>query len=255
MTNLQVVKGASWVELHLDRPEKKNALTSEMYADLAEAMVAADGNPDVRSIIIAGRGMGFCAGNDLADFLSSPLDDSSPVWFFLNAISTTPKVLIAAVQGPCVGIGATMLLHCDHVVASETAALQYNFTKMALVPEAASSLLLPRAVGHLKASELLLLGDVVPATEALRLGLVSRVVADGEQLAGAQTFASRIGALPPQAVRLTKQLIKSETDGVARRMGQENAIFKRCIASPEFKAAVGAFMESRAHRSSPKTTG
>jgi enoyl-CoA hydratase/carnithine racemase len=244
--HVESVQGASWVELHLNRADKKNALTGAMYAALAEALIAADADPKVRSIILAGHGLAFCAGNDLQDFLATPLDENSPVWAFLKAIAMAQKPLIAAVQGPAVGVGATMLLHCDYVVAAPSAALQFSFAKMALVPEAASSLLLPRVVGHLKASELLLLGDPVSAGEALRLGLVNKVVGEGEQLAAARAFAARVAALPPQAIAITKQLLKSETVGVMARMGEEALVFGQQLKSAEFKEAVSAFMQKRA---------
>lgn len=244
--HVEIVQGASWVELHLNRADKKNALTGDMYAALAAALVAADADPNVRAVILAGRGPAFCAGNDLQDFLTTPLDHNSPVFAFLRAIASARKPLIAAIQGSAVGVGATMLLHCDYVVAAPSAALQFSFAKMALVPEAASSLLLPRAVGHLKASQLMLLGDPVTADEALRLGLVNAVVAEGEQLDGARAFASRIAALPPQAVAMTKRLLKSETTGVAERMGEEAVVFGAQLKSAEFKEAVAAFMEKRA---------
>jgi enoyl-CoA hydratase/carnithine racemase len=244
--HVEVVQGASWVELHLNRADKKNALTGAMYASLAAALIDADADPKVRSIILAGHGPAFCAGNDLQDFLTTPLDETSPVWSFLKAIATAQKPLIAAVQGPAVGVGATMLLHCDYVVAAPSAALQFSFAKMALVPEAASSLLLPHVVGHLKASELMLLGDSVPADEAQRLGLVNRVVGEGEQLAVARAFAERIAALPPQAIAMTKKLLKSETSGVVARMGEEAIVFGQQLKSAEFKEAVAAFMQKRA---------
>jgi enoyl-CoA hydratase/carnithine racemase len=244
--HVEVVQGASWVELHFNRADKKNALTGAMYAALAAALINADGDPKVRSIILAGQGPAFCAGNDLQDFLTTPLDENSPVFAFLKAIATAQKPLIAAVQGPAVGVGATMLLHCDYVVAAPSAALQFSFAKMALVPEAASSLLLPRVVGHLKASELMLLGDPVPADEALRLGLVNRVVGEGEQLEVARAFGRRIAALPPRAIAMTKQLLKSETSGVMERMGDEALVFGQQLKSAEFKEAVSAFMQKRA---------
>jgi enoyl-CoA hydratase/carnithine racemase len=247
--HVEIVQGASWVELHLNRADKKNALTGEMYEALALGLSAANianGDPKVRSVILAGKGSAFCAGNDLQDFLTTPLDMKSPVLSFLEAIANIRCPLIAAVQGPAVGVGATMLLHCDYVVAAPSAALQFSFAKMALVPEAASSLLLPRVVGHLKASELMLLGDPVPAEEALRLGLVNKVVGEGEQLEAARAFAARVGALPPQAVDATKYLLKRDTEGVTRRMQEEFVEFGRQLKSAEFKEAVSAFMQKRA---------
>ncbi len=244
--HIEIIQGQSWVELHLNRVEKKNALTGAMYAALAAALVAADADPKVRCIVLAGHGAAFCAGNDLQDFVTTPLNEHSPVFAFLRAIALAKKPLVAAIQGPAVGVGATMLLHCDFVVAAPSAAVQFSFAKMALVPEAASSLLLPRVVGHLKASELMLLGDPVGADEALRLGLINRVVGEGEQLDAARAFAGRIAALPPQAVAMTKHLLKSETGGVMARMNEEAGVFGQQLTSAEFKEAVAAFMEKRA---------
>jgi len=233
------------LEIRLNRPDKKNAITAAMYGAMAEAMDAAAKDGTVRAILFSGAGDAFCAGNDLGDFLSQPLKADSPVLHFLRVIASTPLVMIAAVQGPCVGIGATLLLHCDHVAASETTTLQYNFVKIALVPEAASSLLLPRAVGRLKAAELLLLGEPVGAFEAQALGLVSLVVEDGDPLGAARAFAMRLSALAPTAVRLSRQLLRSESEGTAARMAEENAIFAKQLGSAEFKEAVAAFMQKR----------
>ena len=157
------------VEIRLNRPDKKNAVTSAMYAAIAAAIEQAGSDKAIRAILFSGAGDAFCAGNDLNDFLSKPMTAESPVLRFLAAIAATPVVMIAAVQGACVGIGATLLLHCDHVVAAATTTLQYNFVKIALVPEAASSLLLPRAVGRLKAAELMLLGEPVEALSLIHI--------------------------------------------------------------------------------------
>lgn len=246
MSNVVTIaaRGSS-LEITLNRPDKKNAITSAMYAAMADAITGAEAASDIRSILFAGQGAAFCAGNDLQDFLSTPMNEKSPVLAFLKAITTTTKVMIAAVQGPCVGIGATLLLHCDHVVAAPSATLQFNFVRMALVPEAASSLLLPRRVGHLKAAELLLLGDPVPAIEALDLGLVSRVVAAGDALEAARAFADRLDDLPPDAVRQTRQLLQSDTQTVTARIDEEVGVFARQLQSPEFREAVAAFMQKR----------
>ena len=247
MTDLvEIVERGSCLEIHLDRADKKNAITSAMYAAMAGALRAVESRGGVRSVLFAGKGSAFCAGNDLSDFLSVPMNEASPVLAFLNAISTTTKVMIAAVQGPCVGIGATLLLHCDHVVAAPSAHLHYNFTRVALVPEAASSLLLVQAVGRRKAAELLLLGDPVPAAEAAALGLVSRVVGEGEQLHGARAFAGRLDALAPQAVAATRALIAREPESVADRMSAEMTLFLAQLKSAEFREAVAAFQQKRA---------
>jgi enoyl-CoA hydratase/carnithine racemase len=240
-----VMRGAS-LEIILDRADKKNAITGDMYATMARAIFNAETDPDVVSILFAGRGAAFCAGNDLQDFLSTPMNANSPVLSFLKAISTTSKVMIAAVQGPCVGIGATLLLHCDHVVAAPSASLAFNFVKIALVPEAGSSLLLPRAVGRLKAAELMLLGEPVAAEEALRLGLVSRVVGEGEQLDGARAFADKLEALPPEALMATRRLLNGSSRTVEARIAEEVGVFGKQLKSPEFKEAVNAFMQKRA---------
>ncbi|MEQ1694630.1 MAG: enoyl-CoA hydratase [Hyphomicrobiaceae bacterium] len=240
-----VMRGAS-LEIVFNRAGKKNAITGGMYSAMADALFAAEAQPEVVSVIFSGHGAGFCSGNDLQDFLSTPMTEKAPVLAFLKAISTTSKVMIAAVQGPCVGIGATLLLHCDHVVAAPSASLSFNFVKIALVPEAGSSLLLPRAVGRLKAAELLLLGEPVAADEALRLGLVSRVVGEGEQLAAARAFADKLEALPPKALMATRRLLNGSSRTVEARMAEEVGVFDQQLRSPEFKEAVAAFMQKRA---------
>jgi enoyl-CoA hydratase/carnithine racemase len=226
---VEIAARGTCLEITLNRPDKKNALTGAMYARHGRR-----------------HGAAFCAGNDLQDFLSAPMTEGQPVLRFLDAIATTGKVMIAAVQGPCVGIGATLLLHCDHVVAAPSAALAFNFVKIALVPEAGSSLLLPRAVGRLKASELFLTGDPVAAQEAHTLGLVSRVVAEGEQLAAARAFADKLSLLPPAAIRQSRALIRADQAEVLACMARETAIFKAQLASPEFREAVSAFLQKRA---------
>lgn len=234
------------LEILLDRPAKKNALTVDMYQAMAEAMTAAEAEPDIRSVLFHGAGDAFCAGNDLFDFLSQPLDANSPVIAFLRAISHTSKVMISAVHGACVGIGATLLLHCDHVVASQSANLHFSFVRLALVPEAASSLLLPRTVGHLTAAELLLTGDPVSAGEAVSMRLVSKVVAEGQHLAAARAFADRLEILPPAALLATRRLLRGESRTVEGRIAEEIAVFGERLKSAEFKEAVTAFMEKRA---------
>jgi len=247
MTDLvEVTRTGSRIEIILNRPEKKNALTGDMYVAMAEGLEMAESDPQVLSVIIAANGRAFCGGNDVVDFMTNPPEGSdSPVVRFLRNISSSTKVLIAAIQGPAVGIGATMLLHCDHVVAADTANLQFAFVKMALVPEAASSLLLPLAVGHLAAAELMFTGDPLSASDALRLGLVSRVVGDGEQLESARTFSARLDDLPPTALRSTKRLLRSSTTTVAERMEEEGGLFREQLKSADFTEAASAFMERR----------
>lgn len=249
MTDLvNVTRTPSSVEIELNRPTKKNAITSAMYAAMADAVQEAEADASVRTVLISGAGQAFSAGNDLQDFLSGMGDDNPPVLRFLQALAGSSTPLIAAVQGPAVGIGATMLLHCDYVVAADDTVLQFPFVSMALVPEAASSLLLPRIVGYLRAADILLTGDNVDAERALELGLVTRVVAAGEQVAAARAFADRVAAQPPAAVRLTKHLLRDDTPGLDQRIGTELTLFKDRLQSPEFVEAVTAFMEKRAPR-------
>ena len=244
--HVSIQRTGTSLELTLNRPDKKNAITGDMYRAMAFAILSAEADRQVRSIVFCGNGNAFCSGNDLQDFLSAPLSDDAPVLTFLKAISSTSKVMIAAVHGPCVGIGATLLLHCDYVAAAPSAMLAFNFVKIALVPEAASSLLLARTVGRLKAAELLLTGEPVAAQEARALGLVSAVCAEGEQLTAARAFARKLDALPPEALVATRKLLQAKSRTVSARIDEEVEVFKHQLASAEFKEAVAAFMQKRA---------
>lgn len=236
------------LELRLERPEKRNALTRPMYSALAEALEAAADDPAVRAVLLCGSGDAFCAGNDLADFVSGapPLAADSPSRRFLRAISTHPKPIVAAVQGNAVGIGTTMLLHCDLVVLAENARLALSFVKLGLVPEAASSLLLPRLIGHHRAAELMLLGEPVDAATALSLGIGNRVVAADALMPTARGLAEKLAAQAPTAMRLTKALLKSNVTDTAERMEEEGHHFSAQLKSAELKEAVAAFFEKRA---------
>jgi enoyl-CoA hydratase/carnithine racemase len=243
--HVHVSLDAGVVEVVVDRPAKKNALTGDMYAALAAAIEQATEDPAVRSILVTSTGDTFSGGNDLQDFLAGAPGLDSPVVRFLTALATTDVPLVFAVQGPAVGVGATMLLHAEHVVAAETATLQYPFVSMALVPEAGSSLLLPRVTGYLRAAEVMLTGQPVTATRALDLGLVSRVVPAGEEGAAAREFTALLAKQPPAAVRLTKRLLRDDTAGLQGRMRSEFELFVQRLQSPEFVEAVSAFMQKR----------
>lgn len=246
MTDLVTVsRRGNTVEIELNRPDKKNAITSQMYATMADAIEHAEADASVRSVLLSGAGSAFSAGNDLQDFLAGSMDDNPPVLRFLRALSVASVPIVAAVQGPAVGIGATMLLHCEHVVAADDAVLQFPFVSMALVPEAGSSLLLPRVTGYLKAAEILLTGEKLDAERAAALGLVSRVVPAGEQLEAARQFTDGLAGQPPAAVRLTKKLLRDDTAGLDARIETELVLFKERLASPEFVEAVTAFMQKR----------
>ncbi len=231
--------------LTLDRPEKKNALTRATYAALADALDGAAADPSVRVALLTGSGGAFTAGNDLGDFLlDPPTGESSPVFRFLRSLTAFPKPLLAAVEGPAIGIGTTVLLHCDLVWAAPSARFRLPFVDLGLVPEAASSLLLPRLVGHQRASELLLFGEAFSADEALRLGLVNAVV--GDPLAMARERAAVLAAKPPEAVRLTKWLLRrASAEAVAETIREEGRHFVERLRSPEAAEALQAFFEKR----------
>src|SRR5882757_712916 len=241
MTDHVLVSQADGVcELRLNRPEKRNAITFAMYDALWDALVRAEADDSVRVILLSGAGASFTAGNDLVDFVDRPPGpDSGPIRF-IRLLPKIHKVLIAAVHGSTVGIGVTMLLHCDLVLAARNTRLSMPFVKLGLVPEAASSLLLPRLIGHQRAAELLLLGVPVDSATALNFGLVNRVVEDDALLEEARTLARSVTEQPAGALRATKQLLKSET-GMSARIEEELQAFQERLGSAEFKNAVQAF--------------
>jgi len=229
-----------------NRPDKKNALTSAMYATLADALESADTDPAVRVILFAGNGGAFTAGNDLQDFLNNPPQgDNTPVFRFLRAISTATKPLVAAVSGVAVGVGTTMLLHCDLVYAGESAKLSLPFVNLALVPEAASSLLLPAMIGHHRAAELFMLGEAFTPATAKEYGIVNAIYPDDRLLTEATAVAAKLAAKPPTAIRLTKQLLKRTKGDVAGQMALEGEHFRSQLKSAEAREAMTAFFEKR----------
>ncbi|MDZ7632269.1 MAG: enoyl-CoA hydratase [Gemmatimonadaceae bacterium] len=244
--HILVERNGAVVTIRMARPEKKNALTVDMYRGLTVAFSDATADPGVRVIVIAGDGGAFTSGNDLRDFAATPpVDADSPVFQFLRAISTCPKPIVAAVSGVAVGIGTTMLLHCDLVVADPAARFSLPFINLGLVPEAASSLLLPRLLGHVRASELLLLGEMFDAPAAERYGIINKISAAGEAEVAALAWAAALASKAPDALRLSKALIKSESTGVADRMTDEAKAFVSQLHSSEFREALMAFMEKR----------
>ena len=232
--------------IRLNRPEKKNALTVAMYGAIADALEGAQTDRTVRVVTLTGTGDSFTSGNDIADFIQrNPLAGETPVLRFLRMISTAGKPLVAAVNGLAVGVGVTMLLHCDLVYAAETATFQLAFVSLGLVPEAASTLLLPRMIGHQRASELLLMGEKFDAATAHALGLVN-AVHPAERLQDAvRERAALLASKPPSALRVTKALLKGESTTVPARMADENAQFSHQLQSPEVQEALAAFMQKR----------
>lgn len=233
--------------LRINRPEKKNALNLAMYQALADSFTLADSDDTVRVIMICGCEECFTSGNDLADFLSAPpTGPESPVMQFLNAISTSRKPLVAAVNGLAVGVGVTMLLHCDLVYVGKSATFQMPFVNLGLCPEAGSTLLLPRIMGHQRAAELLLLGDVFNAEKAQSLGIVTEVCPDGDVLAFARSRALQLAAQPAAAVRLAKELLKRDyAQQLRETIAEEGKQFTVRLKSPEAAEALQAFMQRR----------
>jgi enoyl-CoA hydratase/carnithine racemase len=239
-------RGAS-LELAFNRPSRKNALTNAMYEALAAGLAEAESDAGVRVIVFHGDEQAFTAGNDLGDFLATPPHgEDSPVFRFIRAVLAGTKPLVAAVNGPAVGIGTTLLLHCDLVYAGENARFILPFAALGLLPEFASSLVLPRIAGHHRAAEMLLLGEPFDARQGLAAGFVNKVLPAAETLAAARMAADRICALPPKSVRLTRALLRSrDKDAIAARAVEEGAHFSTMLREPAAREAMAAFMEKR----------
>lgn len=250
MTDLILVsRQDGLMEITFNRPDRKNALSNEMYSRLAELLEQANRDDTIRCLLITGTGTAFSAGNDLQEFLlDPPLTNDAPVFRMLNALAANEKILIAAVNGLAVGIGTTMLLHCDLVLAASGTRFQLPFINLAIVPEAASSLLLPRLIGHQRAMELLLFGEPFYAETAQSYGLVNRIVSAEELIPTSRSLAKQILQKPPQALRLLKRLTAEDTDVILARINREGAALGAQIASAEGKEAVTALIEKRASK-------
>ncbi len=246
-SSILVNKSDRVLHLQFNRPEKKNALTLEMYGTIAETLRASRDDHEVRVVLVSGAGGSFTSGNDLGDFMNHPPTDAdSPVSRFLAELVTFPKPLVAAVQGVAIGVGTTMLLHFDLVYAGESAVFQLPFARLGLCPEAASSYLMPRIMGHVRAMELLLLGDKFNAAKAQECGFLNEVCDDNALLDLATGKAHQIAELPPEAVRLTKSLMKrGEKDTIEQVIDVEGGYFMDRLRSPEAIEAFTAFAERR----------
>ena len=231
----------------LNRASKKNAITAAMYQTMADALAEADGDARVRAILVRGVEGAFSAGNDLEDFMKSPpTSDDAPVLQFLHRISGLEKPIVAAVNGVAVGIGTTLLLHCDIVYAADSAVFSLPFAQLGLCPEAASSLLLPRVAGYALAAEKLLLGEAFDAHEAHRMGIVNRLLPAAEVEAFAYAQAAKLAALPASSLRVTKALMKrASADACAERMKDEVVHFGKMLLAPEAREAMTAFFQKR----------
>lgn len=240
-------------EVRLNRPEKRNALTSHMYEALIDAFVEAEADDEIRVILLSGEGACFTGGNDLKDFLNVPevIGSDHVISQFLRALSGFRKILMAAVHGPTVGIGVTMLLHCDLIVAAaRSTRLITPFVQLGVVPEAASTLLLPQLLGYQRAAEMLFLGQPVDAPTAREWGLVNRVVDDESLMQEARALAAAAASQPPGAVRATKRMMRAaQSAQVDAVMQEELREFAARLRMPEFAAAAQAFFGRTGGRS------
>lgn len=234
--------------IRMNRPAKKNAITADMYEAMAEALNGSNSDPKVRAVILAGQPDIFSSGNDLQDFLQRPpTGEDAPVWRFLDALLECEKPLLAAVNGAAVGVGTTLLLHCDFVVAGDNARFQMPFVNIGVCPEAGSSLLFPMLLGQRQAAELLLLGERFDGPRALALGLVNRVVAKDDTESVTRELAARLAAQPPQALRTAKRLMKQgQKSAIRAAMQSESDAFVAALGGPEAREAMSAFLEKRA---------
>ena len=248
MTQEILIQEAGGVmELRINRPEKKNAITGAMYGALTAALRDAGARSAVRAVLVAGAGDIFCAGNDIKDFLAmSGGLDGVPAGQFIRALATFGKPLVAAVNGPAIGIGTTLLLHCDLVYASPEASLSVPFVDLGLVPEAGSSLLLPLRVGLARAAAMLLLGEPMDAEAARAAGLVNAVVPAGDLLEHARAQARKLAAKPPAALAATRALMRGEPGKLLAQLDRESAAFSEALRSAEAREAFTAFLERRA---------
>ncbi|HEX5749475.1 MAG TPA: enoyl-CoA hydratase [Archangium sp.] len=238
---------AGVLSLTFNRPQKKNAFTGEMYDAAARALVEADANDAVRVVVLTGSGGTFTAGNDLKDFLEHPpTGESSPVFRFLAALAHLSRPVVAGVDGVAVGIGTTLLLHCDYVAASERAVFSMPFVNLGLSPEGASSVLLPRVAGMALASELLMFGDPFDAPTALRAGIINQVVPEASLAEVVQKRAAALAAKPLESLRLTKRLLREPLRAtVDDALSREGALFIQRLGSAEAREAFNAFLSKK----------
>ncbi|MEM9029207.1 MAG: crotonase/enoyl-CoA hydratase family protein [Pseudomonadota bacterium] len=241
-----------WAQLiRFCRPDKKNALKSDMYTAMREALISGDVNPDISAHVFIGSDGVFTAGNDIGEFAARANGNnglSDHVQSFIRHLPMVEKPMIAAVDGLAVGIGTTLLFHCDLVYASPTASFRTPFLNLGLVPEAGSSLIAPWTMGHARAFELLVLGEPFDAERAREAGIVNRVVAAEALQETALTAVARLAEKPPEALALSRRLLRSQTSAIRQRIDEEIAIFADRLQSPEAREAFAAFFEKRSPR-------
>ena len=240
-----ILNGVATIEIA--RPEKKNALTGAMYRAMADGLNAAATDPAARAVLITGQPGIFTSGNDIEDFMQRPMDGSeSPPIVFMRAMLGCDKPIVAAVTGAAIGIGTTLLLHCDFVYVSDEARLAMPFVSLGLVPEFASSLIVPQLMGNVRAAEKILLGDPFTGAEAVECGIANAVLPADEVVPHARRVAERFNALPPGAVQESKRLLRrARAAATMETIGVESEIFARRLRSPEAQEAFSAFFQKR----------
>ena len=244
MSDIEIAREGAVLSAAFARPEKKNAITRAMYETLIEALEAAERDREIGAFVLSGQGGVFTAGNDIGDFLGfaerGPGD--FPAWRFVSKVASFEKPLVAAVDGLAIGVGTTLLFHCDLVYATREARFQMPFVDLGLVPEAGASLLAPQRFGRAKAAEFLLLGEPFGAEEALRLGLVNAVLPQAELLGHALAKAAALAAKPRAALLATRRLLRGDPEALKVRMAEESHAFAAALKSPEARAAFQAFL-------------
>jgi enoyl-CoA hydratase/carnithine racemase len=248
MDHIQVASDGAVRTIRINRPEKKNALTFAMYDALADAIEGVQEEPAIHCLLLAGSPTDFCAGNDIGNFAqtsSADEDKPRPSRRFMHALARNEKPLVGAVQGNAVGIGTTMLLHCDHVVASTEARIATPFVRLGILPEAGSSLIAPRLMGHARAFSLLVMGQPMTAQDAKAAGIVNTVVPPAEVEAEAMKAARQIAALPVDGVLTARRLLRGGRDELIARIDEEAALIRARLSSPEARAAFEAFLNRK----------
>jgi len=241
--NVGIARDGAILSVIFDRPEKKNALTGAMYLAATESLRQADHDPGIGAVLFAGSGGMFTAGNDIGDFVEASREPGVfPAFTFIKTLAACETPLVAAIEGLAIGIGATMMLHCDLVFAAPGTIFRLPFVDLGLVPEAASSLLLPRRIGMAKAAEYLLLGEPFDAEEALRLGLVNAIVPASELRSFAIERAGRLAAKPRAALAATRRLMRGESHEIQARIEEEARLFAIAMRSDEARAAFASFL-------------
>jgi len=247
MSDILTDKKSGLLTITFNRPDRKNSVTAAMYEVLVRTLNEAANDAQIRVVVLSGNEESFSAGNDLGDFVTNPPNTAdAPVWQFLRALSVFPKPVIAAVCGAAVGIGTTMLLHCDLVFVGDNAKFGLPFVSLGVCPEGASTLLLPKLIGYQRAARALLMGEPFDAQSALQMGLANQILPAAETLAFAQSEAAKLVTKPLSSVVEAKRLMKmSERAAIEAQMSEETAVFGRMITAGAAKEAIAAFGEKR----------